>query len=84
MHSHNDNFQSQKPLRDAFIPIYKLLMKAVVTDYFTISEKSAKFMFPKSVYESGNYTLVKMVLMLNSMLTIKKLETESGKTWYTG
>ena len=59
MHSHNDNFQSQKPLRDAFIPVYKLLMKAVVTDYFTISEKSAMFMFPKSVYESRKYTLVK-------------------------
>lgn len=59
MHSHNDSFQSKKPLRDVLIPVYKLLMKAVVTDYFTISEESAKFMFPKSVYKSGNYTLVK-------------------------
>ena len=59
MHSHNDDFHSKKPLRDALIPFYKLLMKAVVTDYFTISEKSAKFMFPKSVYEGKKYTLVK-------------------------
>lgn len=59
MHSHNDGFQSKKPLRDALIPVYKLLMKAVVTDYFTISEKSAEFMFPKSVFESKKYTLVK-------------------------
>lgn len=59
MHSHNDDFQSKKPLRDALIPVYKLLMKAVVTDYFTISEKSAEFMFPKSVYTKGKYVLVK-------------------------
>ncbi len=59
MHSHNDGFQSRKPLRDALIPLYKLLMKVVVTDYFTISEKSAKFMFPKSVYMNKRYTLVK-------------------------
>ena len=59
MHSHNDDFHGKKPLRDALIPFYKVLMKAVVTDYFTISEKSAKFMFPKSIYEEKKYTLVK-------------------------
>ncbi len=59
MHSHNDDLHGKNPLRDALIPLYKLLMRVVVTDYFTISEKSAKFMFPKSVYEGKRYTLVK-------------------------
>ena len=59
LHSHNDDLHGKKPLRDALIPLYKLLMRVVVTDYFTISEKSAKFMFPKSVYEGKRYTLVK-------------------------
>lgn len=59
MHSHNDDFDTKKPLRDILIPIYKLLMKLVVTDYFTISEESAKFMFPSSVYKSKKYTLIR-------------------------
>ena len=40
LHSHNDDFQKSKPLRDAFMPLYKVIMLFAVTDYFTISEKS--------------------------------------------
>ncbi len=59
LHSHNDDFNRSKPLRDLFIPIYKVLMQLCVTDYFTISEKAAEFMFPKSVYKKKTYTLVR-------------------------
>lgn len=59
MHSHNDDFHGKNILRDMLFPVYKLLMKAAVTDYFTISEKSAEFMFPKSVYKKKRFTLVK-------------------------
>lgn len=59
MHSHNDDFENKKFLRDMLIPIYKILMRIVVTDYFAISEKSAEFMFPKSVYKQKKYTIVR-------------------------
>lgn len=59
LHSHNDDFQKSKPLRDAFMPFYKFIMLFVVTDYFTISEKAAYFMFPKSIYRKRKYQLVR-------------------------
>lgn len=59
LHSHNDDFQKSKPLRDAFMPLYKVIMLFVVTDYFTISEKAAQFMFPKSIFRKKKYQLVR-------------------------
>lgn len=59
LHSHNDDFQKSKPLRDAFMPFYKFIMLFVVTDYFTISEKAAYFMFPKSIFRKRKYQLVR-------------------------
>ena len=59
LHSRNDDFQKSKPLRDAFMPLYKVIMLFVVTDYFTISEKAAQFMFPKSVFRKKKYQLVR-------------------------
>lgn len=59
MHSHNDDFKKGKPLRDFFMPVYKFMMLFVVTDYFTISEKAAKFMFPTSIYKGKKYQLVR-------------------------
>lgn len=59
LHSHNDDFQKSKPLRDAFMPLYKVIMLFAVTDYFTISEKAAQFMFPKSIFRKKKYQLVR-------------------------
>ena len=59
LHSHNDDFQKSKPLRDAFMPLYKVIMLFAVTDYFTISEKAAQFMFPKSILRKKKYQLVR-------------------------
>lgn len=59
LHSHNDDFQKSKPLRDAFMPFYKFIMLFAVTDYFTISEKAAYFMFPKSIFRKRKYQLVR-------------------------
>ena len=36
-----------------------VIMLFVVTDYFTISEKAAQFMFPKSVFRKKEYQLVR-------------------------
>lgn len=49
LHSHNNGYQKSVPLRDLFMGVYKKLMPFTVTDYVTISESAAEFMFPKKV-----------------------------------
>lgn len=58
LHSHNDNFHGTKPLRDFFMPLYKWCMLFVVTDYITISESAANFMFPKKILKEKKYHFV--------------------------
>ena len=41
------------------MPLYKVIMLFAVTDYFTISEKAAQFMFPKSILRKKKYQLVR-------------------------
>lgn len=57
-HSHNDDFDKGNFIRDLFMPVYKQLMLMVVTDYFTISESAAKYMFPKQILKNKKYHLV--------------------------
>lgn len=58
LHSHNNGYQKSVPLRDIFMGLYKKLMPLVVTDYFTISESAAEFMFPKKIVKEKKYKLV--------------------------
>ena len=59
MHAHADGFTKSKPLRDAFMQVYKWLIPLCVTHYFTISDEAAEFMFPRKVIKGKNYRLVK-------------------------
>lgn len=58
LHSHNNGYQKSIPLRDAFMGLYKKLMFLVVTDYFTISQSAAEFMFPEKIVKEKKFKLV--------------------------
>ncbi len=74
LHSHNDGMLKNDFLRDMFIRVYKRLMLITVTDYITISESAAKFMFPKKILKSGNYQLIR-----NGIPTKKFLFSQTGR-----
>lgn len=59
LHSHNNGYQKSVPLRDLFMGVYKKLMPFTVTDYVTISESAAEFMFPKKVVKEKKYRFVR-------------------------
>ena len=84
MHSHNNSFHKNIPLRDIFMGWYKKIMLFTVTDYFAISESSAHFMFPKSVLKKRNYYIVRNAIdtsdYIFSSSDRKKYRVESGLT----
>lgn len=59
LHSHIAGDNKHSIPRTIYLGICRIFMKYVFTDYIAISENSAKFMFPKSVYDKGQYQIIK-------------------------
>lgn len=59
LHSHIAGDTKKSALRLIYMNLCKLLMKFTFTHYFAISDLSAKFMFPKSIYDNKNYVIYK-------------------------
>jgi len=72
MHSHNDGFQKEIPLRDVFMGLYKKIMLFTVTDYFAISESAANFMFPKEIIKNKSYKTIRNGINVSEYLFSEK------------
>lgn len=59
LHSHIAGDNKKSMFRSIYMNLCRYLMKYTFTDYFAISDSSAKFMFPKSIYYNKNFTIYK-------------------------
>lgn len=57
LHSHIAGDTKKSRVRTIYMNICRSLMKSSFTHYFAISDSSAKFMFPKTVYSNKNYSI---------------------------
>lgn len=57
LHSHISGDTKHSRFRSFYMNFCKVLMKFTFTDYFAISDSSARFMFPKSIYEHKQYKI---------------------------
>ena len=79
IHSHNDSYKKGNKFKDILMPFFKSLMPYVCTDYFAISEPAAMFMFPASVLNSKNYTIIRNAIPVEKYGYIEEKRIDERK-----
>ena len=59
LHSHIAGDNKHSLFRNIYLNICRKMMLTTFTDYFAISEISARFMFPRKISSKKNYTIIK-------------------------
>lgn len=72
-HSHNSR-GDRRPRRDIFIPLCRLLIPLIATDYLACSDEAAKYMLPKKIYREKKFQII------HNGIDLEKYEfNESGR-----
>ena len=57
-HSHNSNMDNRGALKNTIMKFFKVLIPIISDCNLACSQKAAEYMFPKSVINKGNYSIV--------------------------